>query len=268
VPGYTKGVKEKGVEIVDSIEALLPKVDVVFLETNDGRPHLEQIIPVLKAGKPVFVDKPVAASLTDAVAIYEAARRYEVPVFSASSLRWSEGAQKVRSGAVGKVKSAETFSPATLEATHPDLYWYGIHGVELLFTAMGPGCESVRRVESTRTRDIVAGEWEGGRNGTFEGYRVRRPGQAYGGTAVGENGETVELGPYKGYQPLLVDIVRFFRTGEPPVSEQETLEIYAFMTAADESKQRDGAPVTLESVLEKARAEATARLKQLGVPEK
>ena len=96
VPEYTKQVKELGVEIVDSIDSLIAKVDVVFLETNDGRPHLEQVLPVLKAHKPVFIDKPIAGSLADAVAIFDAANQHKVPVFSSSSLRFAEGAQALR----------------------------------------------------------------------------------------------------------------------------------------------------------------------------
>ncbi|MFM8584364.1 MAG: Gfo/Idh/MocA family oxidoreductase, partial [Planctomycetaceae bacterium] len=130
VPGYIEEVKKHGVEIVDSIEALVAKVDAVLLETNDGRPHLEQILPVLKAGKPVFIDKPIAGSLTDAVAIFEAARHYKVPVFSSSSLRYSSGAQAIRRGeTVGEVRGCDAYSPCSLEATHPELFWYGIHGV-------------------------------------------------------------------------------------------------------------------------------------------
>jgi predicted dehydrogenase len=62
-PGYTEEVKKMGVEIVDSIADLLRKVDVVLLETNDGRLHLDQALQVLKARKPVFIDKPIATSL-------------------------------------------------------------------------------------------------------------------------------------------------------------------------------------------------------------
>src|SRR5262249_11023102 len=62
---------EHKVKIVDSIEALLKEVDVVLLESVDGRPHLEQAIPVIKAGKPLFIDKPLAGSLADAIQIME-----------------------------------------------------------------------------------------------------------------------------------------------------------------------------------------------------
>ncbi|QDV53576.1 family 16 glycoside hydrolase [Gimesia fumaroli] len=261
VPGYTKQVREMGVEIVDSIDELMKKVDVVFLETNDGRPHLEQAIPVFQAGKPVFIDKPIAGSLTDAVALFELSRKYNTPMFSSSSLRFSKGAQRLRNGEEGKITKCSTHSPCSLEATHPDLYWYGIHGVETLFTVMGPGCQTAKRTVSNADRDEVVGKWSGGREGQFSGVRKGAP-KGYGGTAVGKNGE-VAVGGYDGYKPLLVEIAKFFRTGKPPVSEEETLEIYSFMEAADESKRQGGAEVSLESVLKKAKKAAHKKLSKL-----
>ena len=261
VPKYTEDVKKMGVEIVDSIDDLLKKVDVVFLETNDGRPHLEQAIPVFQAGKPVFIDKPIAGSLTDAVALFELSRKYNTPMFSSSSLRFSKGAQRLRNGEEGKITKCSTHSPCSLEKTHPSLFWYGIHGVETLFTVMGPGCQSVKRTVSNADRDEVVGRWAGGRVGQFSGVRKGTP-KGYGGTAVGENGE-VAVGGYDGYKPLLVEIVKFFRSGKPPVSEEETLEIYSFMEAADESKRQGGAEVTLASVLEKAERAANKKLAKL-----
>ncbi|MDB5388115.1 MAG: translocation protein TolB [Planctomycetaceae bacterium] len=256
VPSYTKEVQALGVEIVDSIEALVAKVDAVLLETNDGRPHLEQVLPVLKAGKPVFIDKPIAGSLADAVAIFEAAKEYKVPVFSSSSLRYIKGAQALRAGTFGKILGCDAYSPCALEATHPDLYWYGIHGVETLYTVMGPGCEKVSRA-STPDSDFVLGVWKDGRLGTFRGMRK---GGGYGGTAFTEKG-IQQVGNYESYRPLLVEIIKFFRTGVMPVSEEETLEIYTFMEAADESKRQGGAPVSLASVLEKARQTVASKKK-------
>jgi len=250
VPEYTEKVKALGVEIVPTIDALLDKVDVVFIETNDGRPHLEQLLPCLEAHKPVYIDKPIAGSLSDAIKIFDAAKKAGVPIFSSSSLRFGKNTQTVRAGAVGKVASAETFSPASLEKTHPDLFWYGIHGVESLFTVMGTGCQSVKRSQTSDGKIEVTGTWSGGRKGVF------RENKGYGGKAVGEKGE-VEVGKYDGYDPLLFAIVQFFRNGIAPVSPEETLEIYAFMEAADESKRRGGAEVTLAEVMEKARLVAS-----------
>ncbi|MGH9175304.1 MAG: Gfo/Idh/MocA family protein, partial [Vicinamibacterales bacterium] len=264
VPKYTEAVQAKGVEIVDSIDALIERVDVVFLETNDGRPHLEQVLPVLKAGKPVFVDKPVAGSLADAIAIFEASKKYKTPVFSSSSLRYTDGTQALRNGELGRILSCDAYSPASLEPTHPDLYWYGIHGVEILFTVMGTGCESVSRAHAD-DMDVVVGTWEGGRIGTYRGFRTRMS-PAYGGMAYGEKGvKPIDATRKQGgsYDGLLIEIVEFFKTGKVPVEPAETLEIYAFMSAADESKRRGGEPVSIAEIMAKAREEAKRRLAEL-----
>ena len=148
---YTEEIKKYGVQIAASIKELLDNVDVVLLETNDGRLHLEQALLVFKAGKPVFIDKPLAGSLKDVIAIYEAAKQFNVPVFSSSSLRYIPDAEEIAKGKYGKVSGVDLHSPAHLEKTHPDLFWYGIHGVELLFTIMGTGCKTVTRVNSPDT---------------------------------------------------------------------------------------------------------------------
>ncbi len=252
ISGFTEQIKEQGVEIVSSIDELLEKVDVILLETVDGRKHLEQALPVLKAKKKMFIDKPMAASLSDAMVIFNAAQHYEVPLFSASSLRYIQGIAEIKNGAVGKVLGAETYSPATIEKNHPDLFWYGIHGVESLFAAMGIGCKTVTRTYTSGT-DLVVGTWGEGRIGTFRGIREGKTG--YGGCVYGEKA-IKPLGTYNGYEPLLEDIIKYFLTGATPVQPKETLEILAFMEAADESRKNGGNPVSMEKVTNKAKKES------------
>jgi hypothetical protein len=257
--GYTKQLKEKyHVEIVDSIEALLPKVDVVLLESVDGRPHLKQALPVLKAHKPIFIDKPVAGSLADALMIFAAARKYKTPCFSSSSLRFSPGIAAMRDNPkLGKVVGCDAWGPCALEPHHPDLFWYGVHGVEALYTIMGTGCVKVTRVHS-KDADLVTGIWKDGRIGTYRGLRTGK--YDFGAMVFGSK-NNLPAGSYAGYRPLVEEICKFFRTGRPPVSAEETIELFTFMEAADESKRQGGVPVTLASVLERARAENARRQK-------
>lgn len=245
IPGYVEEVKKFGVKIVDSVESLLSQVDYVMLETNDGRPHLEQAMKVIKAGKPIFIDKPIAASWQDVRAIYEAADRAGVPIFSTSSLRYMETVQAAIKGKVGRILGADTYSPATLEPHHPDFFWYGIHGIEMLVALMGTGCKQVSRIHTEGT-DIVIGVWQDGRVGTFRGTRTGK--HTYGGTAYGENGD-LTLGPYNGYDALVKEIIKFFDSGKSPVDEKETMEIYAIMVGADESKKSNGAVIQLRDIL-------------------
>ncbi len=252
IPKYTAEMREMGIEIVEDIPTLLTKVDAILLETNDGRPHLEQVTPVLKAGKPCFIDKPIAGSLADCLAIFKLAEHYKTPVFSSSSLRYGKSTQAARNGSLGNINGCSTWSPCSLEATHPDLFWYGIHGVESLFTVMGPGVQTVTRTH-TDDFELVTGIWNGGRVGTFRGIRAGKSG--YGGTAFGSK----SLGPvggYDGYSPLVLEIARFFHTREVPIDPAETIDIYAFMEAADESKRQGFVPVQIDDVLKKADAAA------------
>ena len=243
------GIAALGVEMVDSIDILLQKVDVVLVLSIDGRTHLEQVRPVFAAGKRVFIDKPIAGSLADAIAIFRLANAHDVPCFSSSSLRFASRTLNVgKDPNLGDLVGCDQYAPCALEPHHPDFFWYGIHGVEPLFTIMGPGCRSVTRIHTEET-DMAVGVWNDGRIGTFRGIRAGQRG--YGSTVFGTKG-IVPGGSFEGYEPLIVEIIKFFKTGQPPVSEAETLEIFGFMEAADESKRQGGSPVTLESVMQQA----------------
>jgi hypothetical protein len=247
---YAQALREKGCTIYDTIEEMLEHVDAVLLEEVDGRPHLEWARPVIAAGKPLFIDKPMAASLADVIEIFRLAEEAGVPCFSSSSLRFSSGFQAMRNDPpVGAVRGCDAYSPCSLEKNHPDLFWYGVHGVEILFTIMGTGCESVTRVHTEGT-DFVVGVWEGGRVGTFRGIRDGRSG--YGATVFGTKA-IQPGGDYEGYRALVEEICQFFKTGVAPVPADETIELFAFMEAADESKRQGGCPVTIASVIEKAK---------------
>ena len=244
-PGIIEAVKAEGVEIVSSIEELLKKVDVVLLESIDGRTHYEQALPVLRAKKTMFIDKPLAGNLKDARRIYEAANKFKSPIFTSSALRYDQNVQKVVQGSIGNVTGADVYAPGGIERGHMDLAWYAIHGVEMLFTVMGTGCIQVSRVHQEET-DLITGLWDDGRIGTVRAIRAGAANIA--GTAFGADG-IAPLGPFSGYDPLINEIIQFFETGKPPVSEKETIEIFSFMKAADLSKERNGKAMNLNELV-------------------
>ncbi len=251
VEKYTKELQEKyGVKIVDSIEALCAEVDVVMLESVDGRPHLQQSIPAIKAKKTLFIDKPVAGSLADAIKIFRLAKENNVPCFSSSSLRYYPGLIELKGANFGELRGAISTGPAHLEAHHPDLFWYGIHPTEALFTIMGTGCETVVRT-STEDTDVVTGVWKGGKVGTLCG--LRNAVEPYRVTVFGSKA-VLDQKPGGDYTPFLREVMKFFQTGIAPVSPEETIELFAFMEAADESKRQGGSTVKISDVMKKAEA--------------
>ena len=254
-PKYIAKLEEMGVEMKPTIADLLADVDVVLLETCDGRPHLAQAIEVFKSGKLVFIDKPVTATLSDAVKLVDVAKKMNAKWFCSSSLRYVKNAQKARKGELGPIRGANCWTPEQFEPTQSEFFWYAIHGAEPLYTIMGTGCVEVR-CTGTETEDVMVGTWSDGRLGVMRALNYKKKGSGYGGTIFTEHYGVVDMGTYEGYKPLLVEILNFFKTGVVPVPPEETLEIYAFLEAATQSKARGGAAVKISEVMSKAIAEA------------
>jgi predicted dehydrogenase len=244
--GFVKELQEeRGVRLVDGIPALLAECDAVLLCSLDGRPHPQQARPILEAQKPVFIDKPIGASYREASDLLRLADQMRTPAFGASAIRWYPGVLEVAQADVGAVRGAFSYGPSPIEPTHPDLFFYGIHPTEALFTVLGPGCRSVQRT-TTKHTSVVVGAWEDGRVGTL--HLMHRWPAEYKVIKFGDE-RVVEQTHGGDYTPQLREIVKFFQTGVAPVTPEQTLEIYAFMEAADESKRRGGAAVLLSEVM-------------------
>jgi predicted dehydrogenase len=274
---FTAEIKDKWkVELAGSIEELCQKVDAVLLMSVDGRQHLEQVRPVFAAKKPVFIDKPFAGNFEQAYQIVELGKKSGVPFFSSSPRRFSAEVQALKHNQnLGDVQGAITYGPMPIQPNIPDMFWYGIHSVESLYTLMGPGCETVQRVH-TAGADVVTGKWKDGRIGVVRGDRKDRTSGAvaFGSKAVVTSRDISEEAkktdasqpPRSGYYGIVSAVVKFFQTKEAPVTPAETLEIMAFMQAADLSKARNGGPVALAEVWKNAEPK-TKSAKLEGKPE-
>lgn len=249
VEGYTEHlVKNRGVKLYDTIEAMCQNVDAVMIESVDGRPHLAQATPALLAGKPTYIDKPISASLKDTLAIFALAKKHHTQVWSSSNLRFHAGVIAARDDkTIGEQTLVFSFGPSPTEEHHPDLAWYGIHPVETLFTVLGNGCESVARI-STDKGDLASGTWSGGRIGMVHGIRGGKV--VYGVKVFGTKG-VAEYPAGGAYPEIVTEIIKFFQTGVAPVPPETTTEIMAFMEAADESKRLGGAPVSIQEWIKK-----------------
>ena len=227
------------VELVADIPSLCRRVDGVMIESVDGRQHLEQVKQALASGKPLWIDKPLASSLDDAREIQRLAKSAAVPWFTASALRYGKDVDALkfsdRTGAIA-------WGAGPLGRDQLDLAYYAIHVVELLYAVLGPGCQEVARTH-TGASDVIVGKWKDGRIGEV---RALRPDSDYGALMFRAGGKTaVSPNIDDGYRPLVVEIVRFFETKQPPVPNEESLEVIEFMDAAQRSMAQGGAAVKL-----------------------
>lgn len=271
LPQWIPAMKMLGVEIVDSIDKVAEKSDAILVMSLDGRAHLPQLKAVARAGKPVYVGRPLAASLADVVEIFDVAKKARVPLFSCSQHRFSPGFIGMRNHPeVGKVLGCSVYGGCPTEPHHADLFWHAVHGVETLYTIMGAGCETVARA-STADAELVTGVWKDGRIGTFRGIRkgaIKYRALVFGDKGISPSGDygydvpknwVAPHGEYMGYKGVAIEIAKFFRKGTPPVSPEETIEIFTFMEAAHQSKARGGVPVKLAEVLAKVRKDLAGR---------
>ena len=249
VESYKKILSEKwGVKMVGSVAELIDQnVDVFMIESVDGRRHLPEFKSIVATGKPVYIEKPLAASVADAKEISKIVKETKIPCMNGSALRYDPAFQKflAEPDKHGKVIGCDAYSPAHLEKTNPGLFWYGVHGVEILFTIMGRGCKSVR-CTSTPDSDLAIGVWDDGRIGSMRGIRAGQP--DFGASVLCEKGmfdlpRDVKTPIYAG---LLRAMVEFFKTKKSPVSVEEEVEICAFMEAAYRSAQKDCDEIKIE----------------------
>ena len=264
LPEWTKAMEQFQVAIVDSVDACLARCDAVLVMPLDGRRHRSLAEAALKAGKPTYIGRPLAHNFSEAVAILQLADDRQVRCWTSSQHRFSPGFLGMRNHPeVGQVLGADVYGGCPLVPHHADLYWHALHGIETLFTIMGPGCESVR-CTSTPVAEVVTGTWKEGRVGTFRGLKtgaVKYSATVFGdkgvsisgvyGHGVPVNGVAPTNDKYMGYEGIARELGKFFKGGPLPVSHAETLEIFAFMEAAHESKRTGGAEVKLSTILEK-----------------
>ncbi len=249
VEDYAQQLKNDfGLTLVDKLEDMIPEVDAVCIESNEGWRHLELARPFIEAGKPCFVDKPFCGTFDQAKQLVELAKKHNVGLMSCSSLRFSdELIEFVNTHGAEHITGVDAITPSPYHWSNPGLLHYGIHGVEILFAVMGAGCLDVRCL-SLADQEVAVGQWADGRIGTLRG--LHNGPWTYGFRA------TVNSGPKPGiydvacnagmiYRNMLRAMVAFFESGQSPVPVEQTLEIMGFMDAAAASAKVAGAPASM-----------------------
>ena len=235
VAGFTRELHDKyGVEIVASIDELLKKVDVVLLESVDGRPHL--------AAGPSGLSGTQAGLHRQARSGY--ARRCDRDLRPGPGIRhsllfellaavqsWSRGdEEQPQAGQRYRLRCLRPL-PSRGASSRPLLVW-SPRGRNRSSLSWAP---AVSRSHACRPRERTW-PWASGTEVESAHSADCQGAAEYGATVFGSRVSSTAAAV--GYEPLLVEVCEFFLTGKPPVSAEQTIEIFAFMEAADESKRR------------------------------
>jgi len=264
LPKWVQSMKDFQVPLVDSVDKVLAQCDTVLVMPVDGRRHRKLAEAALRAGKRTYIGRPMAASLEDVAAIFKIAQDAKVPLWSSSQHRFSPGFIGMRNHPeVGQVLGCDVYGGCPMVPHHSDYFWHAVHSLETLYTIMGPGCETVR-CTSTPQVESITGVWRDGRVGTYRG--IKQGAVKYSATVFGEQGVSIAgvyghgvpvkgVAPtddkYMGYEGIAIEIARFAKGGAVPVTPAETLELYAFLEAARESRAKQGASVSVAEILKR-----------------
>ncbi|NBY00532.1 MAG: gfo/Idh/MocA family oxidoreductase, partial [Planctomycetes bacterium] len=138
LPKWKEALSKYGVKMVSSVDELLANCDVVMIMSLDGRRHLAEATAVLKAGKRLYIGRPIAANFSDAVAIIRLSEQTKTPCWTSSQHRFSPGFIGMKNHPeVGNVLGCEMYGGCPTVPHHSELYWHALHSIETIYSIMG-----------------------------------------------------------------------------------------------------------------------------------
>jgi hypothetical protein len=208
--------------VCTELAAAYRDVDGVIITAGDATTHLALAEPALRAGLPVFVDKPFAATTADATAMAELASQHGAPLFCTSAIRFADQTRELRerfASAIGEPLTAHVIGTG-------DYASYAVHSLEFLLSAWGGGVRALRSL-GQEGFDVVQIEFSDGRQAIWQNCKPlvwMFHLALYGSEGYDEATITFE-DRYRLFRNTAEEIARFMVSGESPVPIEDTLEI-------------------------------------------
>ncbi len=233
--------------IVEKAEDVIGEVDAVIIATDKGDEHIWRAEPFVKAGLPIFIDKPMADNVEDLRTIIkwvnEGAR-----IMSSSSLRYTKEYMPYFTSTyeLGDLRYINMSMTKTWER-------YGIHALEPVFKLTGPGYVSVQNTGSGPDNNIVHLTHEKGIDINLVNiYDMSPLGLQISGT---KGSVTVpSKDSYYSFKTQLEKFISFAKGGEPEYPFSETIELMEIIIAGIRSRNEGGRKVMLEEIKKEVEA--------------
>ena len=132
--------------LVTKPEDLIGNVDAILLARDDSENHFHHVVPFLKAGLPIYIDKPMATTVSLAKELFTL-QKFDWQIFSCSALRYAKEFQVTSEDLkqLGDVRFIEANVPRSWEK-------YAIHVIEPICNIL-----SIYHLEITETRNVPCG---------------------------------------------------------------------------------------------------------------
>jgi Oxidoreductase family, NAD-binding Rossmann fold len=224
--------------IVRQPQDMIGLVDAVILDHRDGKFHLPAAMPLLKAGLPLFIDKPFCCRLSEGKRFLDYAQKLKVPVCSFGVMplqaSFSNFLKKITPAKIGKLLSLTTSGPADLYSKYSGVFFYGIHQIEMITRAAG--------LEFTHARLNRSGHGGSATLWRNDGLiatvnLLAKNCSGFYISAIGEKGTVSEEIKHDSnpYLSGIRNFVKLFKTGKSPLTRREILAPIAILEAMGKS---------------------------------
>ena len=213
--------KEHGIELLDSIEEVIEKSDCLVVLSPDN-PEMHELLCdlPLKSGKRTYVDKTFAPDKESAIRIFTNAEAHNTPCYSSSALRFASELDEIDTDKIYKIYSE---GPNSLSI-------YVIHQIEPIIRLMNSRAQRIMFLGDELHPSMII-EFADGRYAQL--YHRNDENGSFRITAVDKDNNAK-------YYEILSDffgnfikgMVEFFKTGEAPVTHEQTIDVIAVRTAA------------------------------------
>ncbi len=139
-----------GVEVVNSPEEMIGKIDAAMITCRDGKYHARYAKPFIEAGLPVFIDKPFTTDTQEALELVELAKEKNVPIVGGSSIKSSYDILMLKNAVETnkeKVLGGTMVAPLSMHNEYGGFYFYSSHLAEMCLNTFGYDAKAVTAIE-------------------------------------------------------------------------------------------------------------------------
>ncbi len=224
-------------EIVRQPGEMIGRIDGVMIDHRDAKYHAAAAIPFLDVEIPVFIDKPFTSTVREGWDSLRRARARRTPITSFSILPLQSGFRRVLRPQIrraGQIRIVESVGPCDPKSKWGGLYFYGIHQVEWVLRAFGPGIEEalVRRGSRGNPSAVAILRYRNG--GPIVSMTLAAEGSCpFALRAIGTKVSVEYVNKFdpNAHREGIRLFLRMFRTGKEPYTAAELLEPIAVLQA-------------------------------------
>ncbi len=139
-------------------EELVGIIDAVFVLPRHGDKHKAYAMPFVKAGLPVFIDKPFTCSVSDSKELISEIKKSGSILCAGSYIKLTEGVLKMKETLPDRelIQSGCVCYPTTMGSPYGGLHFYSHHLIESMLQIFGTDVKSVSTVATAGCPVAVA----------------------------------------------------------------------------------------------------------------